>query len=512
MSFNEINSLRKDGQLQEAFELAKKEIQKSEETGDSVGLLWAKRGMSWVHFNYIKKYISELEKNFNSSVFDNLIKMIENTSKLNLPYDEDMFYEQFTWKIGNALGCLDQERHVNEAKQIFQGIKDFNLSRNYDPYRYVLIQFHKALKNDPIYSNIVDWWGTDNFQSSDFEENTNDEGRTFPSLAEQVLTNYYKHLVEKLKNGSIIDDIEVQLIKLNRIIEANPDFKYLHYRRAQILQSVGKEDEAIKAFLPYAKTNRKQTWVWELLGDLHDTNQELKISCYCKALSIPNKEDFVTNIRLKLAEQLINKRKFDEAKTEIEQYYDFRSQNGYKIANRVNSWISMPWYQEAAQKQSNKSFYKNYLGHAEKVLHQDIPEQFIAVEYVNTEKSILNFIESRTNQGFFNYSEFDIKPKVGDVYKVKMRPEGTEGYHTVYYLAQSEHEQTNNLFKKFSGKITIHSVNSFGIVDCNPSVFVDGRTIKKYQLSDGDTVDGLAMANYDRKKKVWGWKLIKIQE
>ena len=125
MSFSDINSLRKDGQLKDAFELAKSEIQRTQEAGDSEGLLWSKRGMSWVLFDYMKKFISELEKNFNNSVFNNLIRMIGNTSNLGLPYDEDMFYEQFTWKIGNALGCLDQERHINEAKQIFLGIKDF---------------------------------------------------------------------------------------------------------------------------------------------------------------------------------------------------------------------------------------------------------------------------------------------------------------------------------------------------------------------------------------------------
>ena len=358
MSFSDINSLRKEGQLKEAFELAKNEIKRTQEAGDSDGLLWSKRGMSWVLFDYMKKCISKLEKNFRSSDFNNLIKVIRNVSTLGLPYDEDMFYEQFTWKIGNALDCLDQERHNNEAKRIFQEIKEFDLSGNYEPYRYVLIQFHKGLKNDPIYFEIIEWWNTENFQHSDFEENKNDEGNTYPSLAEQVLTNYYKHLVEKLKDGSITDDIEDYLVKLNRVIEANPDFKYLHYRRAQILQFAGKEGEAIKAFLPYAKKNRRQTWVWELLGDLYDTNREIKISCYCKALSIPNKEDFVTKIRVKLAEQLINEKMYDEAKTEIEQYYDFRSQNGYKIANKVNSWITMPWYQEATQKQTNKSFYK----------------------------------------------------------------------------------------------------------------------------------------------------------
>lgn len=511
MSFQEVKNLRKSGKLREAYQLAMKNLKDCAEAGDSEKTLWAKRAMSWVLYDYLKGYTGVLSDRFDSSIYSKALKVIDNVKKLQLAADEQMFFEQFCWQVGKILSALDNETQVNEIKQLFSKIKEFDLSVSYEPYRYLLIQFHQGLKSEQIYLDFIDWWNCDNFQNQDFKEKSNDEGRTFPSLAEQVYTSYYKHIIDAVNEKSISDDeISRQLNQLNEIISTYPEFKYLHYRRAQLLQLTGKEAEAVKAFLPYAKRNRNQTWVWELLGDLHSSNRQIKISCYCKALMIPTKEEFISKIRIKLAEQLINEKKLDEAKTEIERYYDFRMENGYKIDNKVNSWISMPWYQSAKKKESNTAFYKESAKDANKIFIQDLPDSFIAIDYVNKEKKIVNFLQNRNYRGFFNYSEFDIDPKVGEVYKVKMKPEGDEGYHIVYSMSEEDVDKIGDLFYNFKGNISIHKGNNFGIIEGDQSIFATNHHIKKYRLSDGDPVRGLAMANYDKKKKVWGWRLIKL--
>ena len=174
--------------------------------------------------------------------------------------------------------------------------------------------------------------------------------------------------------------------------------------------------------------------------------------------------------------------------------------------------MTSPWYSNASSLENNNKLYKEKSQLIDKLLYEDLPETIVVVDYVNEEKKILNFLLNRYYRGFFNYSQFDVNPKVGQVYKVKMKSEGDEGYHNVYSMSEKDNERASDLFYNFIGNISIHKGNSFGIIDGKQSVFVTGHQIKKYQLSDGDTVNGLAIANYDKKKKVWGWRLINVNE
>jgi hypothetical protein len=48
MSFKEVKELRKSGKLDEALTLAKLTLQEAPDD------IWAKRGLAWVHYDYIK--------------------------------------------------------------------------------------------------------------------------------------------------------------------------------------------------------------------------------------------------------------------------------------------------------------------------------------------------------------------------------------------------------------------------------------------------------------------------
>ena len=516
MSFSDIKELRKNGKLREAYQLAKKEMEQAVQNGDSKALMWGKRGMSWVLYDYLKERVANLEERVTNEELSNLIKVLENIQKLKLPHDEEMFFEQFTWKLAQAVKTINEAGNENNfatrVKSIFRITQNFELSGFSDPYRFLLIYFHNALKSEPEYLELVDWWDTDNFTKKDFKGKEGTNGRTYSSLAEQVYTNYSKHLVQANEEGKISDEfIHSYLVKLDKVISQHDEFKFLRYRKAQLLLALGRDDEAINSFLPFARMNRKQTWVWELLGDLHRKDQELQLSCYCKALSIKNKEEFKNKIRMKLVTLLINKSLWDEAKTEVDKYYDFRMQQGWKVSNRVNQWVSAPWYNKATSKEGNKGFYNEKAKSVNKMLYGDLPETLVVVEYVNREKSILNFIKAGKVQGFFNYSDFDISPEVGDVFRVKMNAEGDSGYYEVYSLEKTDEEPEADLLMDVQGVVNIQTDNSFGFINGQKSIFVDPGTVKKYDLSDGDEIKGLAMINYDKKKKQWGWRLVNVK-
>jgi hypothetical protein len=114
----------------------------------------------------------------------------------------------------------------------------------------------------------------------------------------------------------------------------------------------------------------------------------------------------LVNLRQRMAGLLISKNLFNEAKTEIDLLVESRTTHGFKIPNDVIGWQSKDWYKNAVAKKSNIDFYKQYIPVAESLLFSDTPEETVIVEFVNSDKKILNFIASETKFGFFKYDRF----------------------------------------------------------------------------------------------------------
>jgi hypothetical protein len=120
-----------------------------------------------------------------------------------------------------------------------------------------------------------------------------------------------------------------------------------------------------------------------------------------------------------MARLLIARKLHNEARTEIDLLVLARTKHSYKIPAEVNNWQAMDWYKTAIVAKSNFGFYKTYIPITEALLFSDVPEESIIVEFVNTDKKILNFIASETKFVFFKYDRFLSDVKVGDTIKVR---------------------------------------------------------------------------------------------
>jgi len=76
--------------------------------------------------------------------------------------------------------------------------------------------------------------------------------------------------------------------------------------------------------------------------------------------------------------------------------------------------------------------YSSHIKQAEEILFQDIPEEIIAVEFVNENKSMLNFVKDKRKFGFFNYSGNLTKPQIGDLLKVRFNGDGQDGFYKIW--------------------------------------------------------------------------------
>jgi tetratricopeptide (TPR) repeat protein len=522
MSSKEIKALRQAGNLEEALSLALKEFAEAKQpvvlsahgeqerkiVFDRDYLIWPKRALAWVYYDFLKMHLA-------TKSFDKFKEILVKILELQFPEDENMIFDNCAWQIGRLVFALQKEEPVDYGKinQLFDTVKAFHFSRPSEAFSFIYKAFHKGYKNWSNYLEFADWWNFENFRPEDFLKEEF-EGKKIMSIAEQAHIAYASKLLEDFSNPDIPLSREEQTLKINlfitqldKIIESHPDFQYPQYFKAKLLLAIGDQENVLSALLPFAKTKRNDFWVWEVIADAFQ-EKDKKIACLCKALSLKTPEDFTVKTHQKLAKLLIDDQRYPEAKTEIEKIIAIRKKNEWRIPNEVINWRNQVWFHSADALPSNSSFYKQHLGAAEEILFSDVPELLVAVEFVNTNKGILNFVEDEDTCGFFKYSGLIDNLKVGDILKVRFAEDGKDGFFKALTIRKVVEEIEIPAIKKFQGKIKINTSVGFGFVE---DVFIDSKLIQMHRLTDGQSFRVKAILSFNKKKNEWGWKAIDIE-
>ena len=178
------------------------------------------------------------------------------------------------------------------------------------------------------------------------------------------------------------------------------------------------------------------------------------------------------------------------------------------MPNQKVQWTEQEWYKSANAKKDNLDLYANHIKQAEEILFQDIPEEIIAVEFVNENKSMLNFVKDKRKFGFFNYSVSLTKPQIGDLLKVRFNGDGQDGFYKILTAKKVDSNVTSDAIKDFKGTIKVISPQNFGFIE---DIFIEPKIIEESKLNDGQLVKGRAILSFNKKKNEWGWKAIEIK-
>jgi hypothetical protein len=502
MSFREIKELRQAGKLDEALQMANQALETEPEN------IWNKRAAAWVYYDYLKK--NAQPESF-EAFKENLIRIKD----LQLPEDEKMVFDSCAWQIGKLVFALQETEPVDYGKinELFDIIKDFHFTKPSEAYSFIYKAFQKGYQNWSNYLAFADWWNIENFRPEDYlKEEFN--GIRMTSIAEQAYIAYSKKLLDGEPLDAFgqlreIDKAKIQsfLPKLDVLIEKHPEFVYPPYFKAKLLLALGDDDNVLSAFLPFAKQKRNDFWVWELMAEIFSEDKEIKFACYCKALSLKTPEDFLVKLRQTFSEMLIEKRMYNEAKTEIQKVIATREKHEWKLPNQIVQWTEQEWYKSATAKKDNQDLYSSHIRQAEEILFQDIPEEIIVVEFVNENKSMLNFVKDKRKFGFFKYTGILTKPHIGDLLKVRFTGDGQYGFYKILTAKKADPNTTSDAIKDFEGTLKVISPQNFGFIE---DIFVEPKIIEESKLTDGQQVKGRAILSFNKKKNGWGWKAIEI--
>jgi hypothetical protein len=272
------------------------------------------------------------------------------------------------------------------------------------------------------------------------------------------------------------------------------------------LLALGDKEDMLSALIPFARKKQNDFWVWEILAEAVQSDPEKDFSCHCRALLCNSPEEMLVGARQKMAEAMVQRGLHDEAKTEIEQILKVKETQGHKVPAIVSNWMAQPWYAASKSLGSNKSFYRNHTQEAEDVLFGDLAEELVFVEFVNSDKGMLNFIASEEKFGFFKFDRFLKKAHPGEVLSVRFNNGAKGGRYTVLTCKKSSNDAFKSQFQReLEGTVKIKPGTSFGFLG---DAYIHSSLVEKYKLVDGQNFKGQIRKTYDSKKEKWGWRLV----
>jgi hypothetical protein len=516
-----IRDLRQEGRTDEAMELAMLELTNATkllseiDTSDSNlhsllgqrenAVVWAKRNLSWVHYDYLKKFHVENKD-------EAFIKELENIKALQLGPLEVMFYNNVAFIIGQRIFKLSTNipSSLSSIRSVFSLISEFAFERPSNALSFLAKALHKAFKKEDDYGKFASWFGLSNLQEADFQSEVLEGGREVMSLAEQIYIGYAKHLLPKRSNigETIFDKEKAQafLPKLIELCEKYPHYQYPPYFHAKFLLALGTRQESLMALIPFARKKKKDFWVWSILGEVFSNDREQVFNCYCKALSCRSPEEMLVALREKMVVLLIERNLLSQAKTEIELICKSRTNSGFPIPERIQSWKRLPWYENSNADSNNIRFYKPYAALAEELLYAECPINEAIIIGLNSEKQFASFVINDRTFGFFKYRSFFRELKIGDVLEVRIDDGTSESIYKFHTASLGDNPELRaKYYREVEGFIKIPPNKDFAFLD---DIWISPPKLKSLGLTNGGTYRGKAVRSYDKTKNKWSWKLI----
>jgi hypothetical protein len=516
-----VKELRKDGKLGEALELANNNMQQEPDN------IWNKRALLWVYYDYLKKV------NETGDIIQ-FYEWIEKIAAMGIEADEDIFLEQLTWQIGKIINTavrrMEAANHYADdyVELIVKKILAIPFNKPSKGFSFLIDSLHKYYKDRWNYKEIMDWAGIDNMTDDDFVGQQYD-GRTMMSLGEKVYIAYSKALlkgdvgpdsVPAFIEGILVrvksprrepipyqrEELQAFITRLEALSEKYPRMIYFGYYKAKLLLLSGSDkSEIMKELLPFVSKKRDEFWAWDVMAEAVSDDADKMFACYCRASLCSSPATMTVSLKEKLAVILIERGMYNEARTEIDALLDVKQSQNHKINDRLNSWLSSEWYAGAQQLPNNHALYNQFAEQANELLYGDTPEKLILVDFVNSDKKMLNFITEEDQVGFFKYERFIKSVKPGDLLRVRFSEFSKEGPSKVQTVkATGEMLEETNFWEVISGVLKISPEKGFGFVEDN---YVHPSIIKQKGFPNNTLVSAFAVRTYNTKKKELAWRV-----
>jgi hypothetical protein len=341
------------------------------EVDESDEVLFKSRNYALWIANPNSQFISQARKLSKDGKHQDAIQIYENllrNGETSLDVQTSLGWEYFRM----ASNFLKQEPpNTGAVKNFLSRYLKLNVEKPSMLHSNILNLADKCAKDGYLdMATFVRMWNLNNFRGEDYERYEADDGKSFSSLVEKVLLHATKHALNKQKP----DELHYLEPNLKPLLDSFPDNLWLKLNYARMLIALERNQEAVSFGIEVVKSKSNDFWTWDLLGEIHHSiSIDLEFSCYCKALLCSTDINFTSNVKIKLAEMLIQRNKLEAAKYELEAIIQYKTQNGQKISEQLAQFQNASWYSTTTASHSNQELYLQHAPSAEELLYHDLP-------------------------------------------------------------------------------------------------------------------------------------------
>ena len=399
----QVFSLRKQGRLQEAYDLAHLAL----EQGDRDE--WLRIALGWVLIDLIKnpgldanekqQYMEELKpiqiesESFQAikervlhfaSPFGQLISQAKQLSNEQHHHEAVNYYlkalqmEPESVPVNLGLGwqyyylCRDElQKEHPDAVRVKRWLANYYRLRVHEapsPLHSQMLRMacklHKVPSSNLNFYKFLRCWDIKNFQPED----SNPYGKSPTSLKENAISLAAKDLIET-------KDYEPE--DVNQMIElldaASAEFTqnlWFDWYLSKLYLKIGNRDESLKKAVKVARVKNREYWIWEWIGDFYQHDGMLEpIVFYAKALTLQKDLDFICNLKVKFAQELLKKELFAQAQCELLAVKNHAT----KLSSAAKELMNQPWMQQEVTVTDNTDLYLKFAQKSDEVLFEDIP-------------------------------------------------------------------------------------------------------------------------------------------
>ncbi len=325
-------------------------------------------------------------------------------------------------------------------------------------------QYHSKLLNivlqvaqDDIkaaFANFIELWGFSNFREEDWQKGHKGT-KELPSLAQRALQTYIESLRINRRQASA--DFEKWI---DTALEHDPKNEYNLRQKARLLTLKGNKEEAI-AIYKKLLLNANKSYIWNELSQTTD-DTDLKKAALCKAILCETREEMLGDIRLKLAEIMIEDGQQNEALYELQTYYNVYTQNQLRIKPAFDTLQKRiePGIKPTA---NNKTYY---------IENSSAANKFILSDATTTTMKAIEVLKRKNKiAGNKEYIVVTLLSANGDKAQIDLDKlnlnEGESPLNKVYEVTFIENEDKLKIFdaKETSKELDLSSMLTAGYVD-----------------------------------------------
>ena len=370
----------------------------------------------------------------------------------------------------------------------------------------------KKHENDFRFIEFCLMWKLESLRDEDFipGKGTTENGKSieFQSLAENVATRLYKEL--KIRHTE--EFVNKLFPFFDSIKEKCPNNRFIGMYIAQLYYWQGHKEKAIDEYKAILRTT-PEWFIWKHLGDIcEDIN--IRISLYCKAMTIIGKEEYTGELRLSLANLLLESNK-EQAAYEVEHYMKIYKANGWKISGDV--YLLQNKLLGVVPSMQAKQFYRNNIEKAEEFAYSDIPTEELTYSGIVTNHAGKEWAKLVNKQKKI-FVQTPLTPllrkaSIGDVFSVRIcenknrrnaltiHPTGKK--NTTPSNRQSPQLPKDSEVCTITGTVSLPAQGDFCFID--HQYFVPEKLTKAYNLKEGEAIKAKAKKMPDGR-----WRVVSI--